>query len=90
MRSQSHGSKGAAARTNRLRHLPGNVDVAVTSLEKRLSEVEQLADAQSREVRIPFERIAQLQAEWDIVRIRSSKSGSPKRQHGLTRGFGRM
>ena len=52
----------------------GNADVAVTSLEKRLSELEQLADAQSRELRIQFERIAQLQAEWDIVRLRSSKS----------------
>jgi hypothetical protein len=45
-----------------------------TSLEKRIRELEQLADAQSRELRIQFERIAQLQAEWDIVRIRSSKS----------------
>ena len=66
MRSQSQGSMGRAATTNRLGYTPGNVDVAVTSLEKRLSELEQLADAQSRELRIPFERIAHLQAEWNI------------------------
>jgi hypothetical protein len=65
---------GRGAMTNRLRYPPGNADVAVTSLEKRLSELEQLADAQSRELRIQFERIAQLQAEWDILRLRSSKS----------------
>jgi len=60
--------------TNRFRRPPGDVDVTVTALEKRLGELEQLAKAQSRELRIQFERIAQLQAEWDIVRIRSSKS----------------
>jgi hypothetical protein len=65
---------GRGAMTNRLRHPPGNVHVAVTSLEKRLSELERLAAAQTRELRIQFERIAQLQAEWDIVRLRSSKS----------------
>jgi hypothetical protein len=65
---------GRGAMTNRFRHPPGDVDVAVTSLEKRLSELEQLADAQSRELRIQFERIAQLQAEWDVVRIRSVRS----------------
>jgi hypothetical protein len=68
---------GRGAMTNRFRRPPGNVDVAVTSLEKRLSELEQLAAAQSRELRIQFERIAQLQAEWDIVQIRSSKSRIP-------------
>ena len=60
--------------TNGFRRPPGDVDVAVTSREKRQSELEQLADAQSRELRIQFERIAQLQAEWDVVRIRSGKS----------------
>jgi hypothetical protein len=65
---------GRSAMTNRFRRPPGDVDVAVASLEKRLSELEQLADAQSHELRIQFERIAQLQAEWDVVRIRSGKS----------------
>jgi hypothetical protein len=65
--------RGAMA--NRFRRPPGDADVAVTALEKRLSELEQLAIAQSRELRIQFERIAQLQAEWDIMRIRSSNTG---------------
>jgi hypothetical protein len=64
---------GRGAMTNRFRRPPGDIDVAVTSLEKRLSEHGQLADAQSHELRIQFERIAQLQAEWDVVRIRSGK-----------------
>jgi hypothetical protein len=34
----------------------GEVDVAVTSVAKRLNEREQVADAQSRELRIQFER----------------------------------
>ena len=68
---------GRGAKMNGLRRLPGNVDLAVTSLERRLSELEQLAAAQSRELWIQFERIAQLQADWDIVQIRSSKSWIP-------------
>jgi hypothetical protein len=47
---------------------------AVTPLERRIAELEQLADAQSRELRIQFERIAQMQAEWDVLRIRLIKS----------------
>jgi hypothetical protein len=40
----------------------------------RIAELEQLADSQSRELRIQFERIAQIQAEWDIIRIRMNGS----------------
>jgi hypothetical protein len=65
---------GRATTTNRFGHPPGDANVVVTSLEKRIRELEQRADTQTRELRIQFERIAQLQAEWDIVRIRSSKS----------------
>jgi hypothetical protein len=61
--------------TNRFRRRPGDVGVAVTALEQRLSELERLTNAQNRELRIQFERIAQLQAEWDIMRIRSSNTG---------------
>jgi hypothetical protein len=46
----------------------------VTTLERRISELEQLTDSQSRELRIQFERIAQMQAEWDILRHRLSRS----------------
>ena len=46
---------------------------AVTTLERRIAELEQLADSQSRELRIQFERIAQMQAEWDVLRIRLIK-----------------
>jgi hypothetical protein len=46
----------------------------VTSLERRISELEQLASLQSRELKIQFERIAQMQAEWDIIRIRMNGS----------------
>ena len=48
-----------------------NSRAAVTALECRLSELEQLATSQARELTIQFERITQLQAEWDILRIRS-------------------
>jgi hypothetical protein len=51
-----------------------NGQTDVTALERRISELEQLATSQSRELRIQFERIAQLQAEWDIVRIHCIKS----------------
>ena len=60
--SNSLGHSGEAGRT------------AVTPLERRLAELEQLADSQSRELRIQFERIAQMQAEWDVLRIRLTKS----------------
>jgi hypothetical protein len=53
---------------------------ALNALERRLDELELLASTQSRELRIQFERIAQLQAEYDILRIRSAKS--PRVLHG--------
>jgi hypothetical protein len=51
-----------------------NGRTAAAALERRIRELEQLATAQSRELRIQLERIAQLQAEWDILRSRLSKS----------------
>ena len=60
--SNSLGHSGEASRT------------AVTPLERRIAELEQLADSQSRELRIQFERIAQMQAEWDVMRMRLTKS----------------
>ena len=57
-----------------LRHSRDNGRTAVTALQRRISDLEQLASSQSRELRIQFERIAQLQAEWDILRIRFIKS----------------
>ena len=46
---------------------------AVKALEYRISQLEHLTTAQTRELRIQFERIAQLQAECDILRIRRTK-----------------
>ena len=57
-----------------LRHPREAGRTAVTTLERRIAELEQLADSQSRELRIQFERIAQMQAEWDVLRIRLIKS----------------
>jgi hypothetical protein len=56
------------------RHPRENGRTAVTALERRLSELEELATSQDRELRIQFERIARLQAEWDILRVRFAKS----------------
>jgi hypothetical protein len=56
------------------RHSREDGRTAVTALERRLSELEELATSQDRELRIQFERIAQLQAEWGILRIRFTKS----------------
>ena len=57
------------ARHSRKTNLTGGL-----SLERRIAELEQLADSQSRELKTQFERIAQMQAEWDILRIRFGKS----------------
>jgi hypothetical protein len=46
---------------------------ALNALETRIGELEHVASSQARELRIQFERIAQLQAEYDILRIRSIK-----------------
>ena len=61
------------ATSNGLRHAREH-GTAVTHLERRINELEQLTNAQRRELQIQFERIAQLQAEWDILRIRFIKS----------------
>jgi hypothetical protein len=60
--------------SSRLRHSREDAGTAVTALERRISKLEQLASSQSRELRLQFDRIAQLQAEWDILRIRFIKS----------------
>jgi hypothetical protein len=57
-----------------LRHSLEASWTAATALERRIVELEQLTDSQSRELRIQFERIAQMQAEWDVLRIRLIKS----------------
>jgi hypothetical protein len=46
---------------------------ALTILKHRIRELEQLTTSQGRELRIQFERIAQLQAEHDVMRIRSRR-----------------
>ena len=43
-------------------------------LERRVAELENLTTSQSRELQIQFERIAQLQADCDILRIRFIKA----------------
>jgi hypothetical protein len=57
-----------------LRHSREASPTAATALERRIAELEHLTDSQSRELRIQFERIAQMQAEWDVLRIRLIKS----------------
>jgi hypothetical protein len=47
---------------------------ALSALESRINELEQLTTSQGRELRIQFERIAQLQADCDILRMRFSKT----------------
>jgi hypothetical protein len=53
-----------------LRHSREVSPTAGAALERRIAELEQLTNSQSRELRIQFERIAQMQAEWDILRVR--------------------
>ncbi len=53
---------------------PESILSVATAFERRIGELEQLASVQSRELKIQFERIAQLQAEWDILRHRVVKS----------------
>jgi hypothetical protein len=43
-------------------------------VEHRISELEQLTSSQSRELKFQFERIAQMQAEWEILRMRFTKA----------------
>ena len=56
-----------------LRHPREQGRTPVTALERRISELEQLATSQGHELRIQFERIAKLQAEWDVLRIRFNR-----------------
>ena len=64
-----------------------NGTTAVTALERRINELEQLATSQGRELKIQFERIAQLQAEWDILRIRGDRVPETlTRSHGYVEG----
>ena len=72
--SQSEDSMRPSTSSQSPRHSGKDGETAVTSLEHRISELEQLANSQSRELKTQFERIAQLQAEWDILRIRFIKS----------------
>jgi hypothetical protein len=60
--------------SNSARHYSTERGTAVSALERRIGELEQLATSQGRELEIQFERIAQLQAEWDILRHRAVKS----------------
>jgi hypothetical protein len=60
--------------SNSLGHCREAGRTAMTTLERRIAELEKLADSQSRDLRIQFERIAQMQAEWDVLRIRFIKS----------------
>lgn len=65
---------GRSNAINSVRRTRDHAAIAIVSLERRIKELERVANAQSRELRIQFERIAQLQAGWDILRIRSAKS----------------
>ena len=56
------------------RSKPRSADTAtIKTLELRVAELEHLTTSQSRELQIQFERIAQLQADCDILRIRFIK-----------------
>jgi hypothetical protein len=60
--------------TDRLRRQRQKSASGVGALERRISELEQLATSQRHQLEIQFERIAQLQAEWDVLRIRFGRS----------------
>jgi hypothetical protein len=50
-----------------------SVGVMLSTLERRIDELEHIASSQAHELKIQFERIAQLQAECDVLRIRFNK-----------------
>jgi hypothetical protein len=52
----------------------GSVGTTLSALERRIGELEHIASSQRHDLRIQFERIAQLQAECDVIRIRFDKS----------------
>ena len=60
------------------------------TLERRIAELENLTTSQGRELQIQFERIAQLQAHCDLLRIRfindPQQAGAPRR--GASRAAG--
>jgi hypothetical protein len=57
------------------RSKPRSADTAtIRTLERRVAELESLTTSQSRDLQIQFERIAQLQADCDILRIRFIKA----------------
>ena len=58
------------ATSDQLNRGGAQVGSAVRALESRITQLEHLTTEQTRELRIQFERIAQLQAECDILRIR--------------------
>ena len=56
------------------RSKPRSADTAtIRTLERRVAELESLTTSQSRDLQIQFERIAQLQADCDILRVRFIK-----------------
>ena len=57
------------------RSKPRSIDTGgLRTLERRIEDLERLAASQSRELQIQFERIAQLQAECDVLRVRFIKT----------------
>jgi hypothetical protein len=50
-----------------------SVGAALSALERRMDGLEHIASSQAHELKIQFERIAQLQAECDVLRIRFNK-----------------
>lgn len=73
--TMSHQPKRAGSLPGMQMRAPGRSpgSSALSTLERRISELEQIASTQSRELKIQFQRIAQLQAECDILRIRFIK-----------------
>ena len=61
---------GSPERTNSASATRPAAARALRALEYRVDQLEQLTSSQDRALRTQFERIAQLQADCDIVRIR--------------------
>jgi hypothetical protein len=60
--------------------LQSSAPATLAALERRVNELEHLVGSQRHGLRIQFERIAQLQADRDVLRIRGSfpASGQPE------------
>ena len=56
--------------------LQSSTPATLAALERRMNELEHLVGSQRHELRIQFERIAQLQADCDVLRIRGSSPAS--------------